>query len=89
MRPSHGPCFRAAQTPHRLAVTSVHRKLFGMTENAAKRSLCPVRVSGSVVVFTCTRCAWILRVKGDEPTSVGQAAFDKHHCEDFLGDEGI
>jgi len=60
-----------------------------MTENAAERFLCPVKVSDSVVIFTCTRCAWTLRVPADEGTTVGQAAFDDHHCEDFPRNEGV
>jgi hypothetical protein len=52
------------------------------------RFLCPVRTSKEIIMYTCGRCAWTLRVEGDDLTT-GQAAFDAHRCEDFPRIEGF
>jgi hypothetical protein len=38
-------------------------------------------------MYTCTRCAWNLRVEGDDAMRA-QAVFDVHRCEDSPRDNG-
>ena len=51
------------------------------------RVLCPVPTPGGITMYTCTRCAWILRVENHHVIDA-QAAFDAHCCEDLPRDEG-
>jgi hypothetical protein len=50
------------------------------------RLLCPVRLSGTVVGLTCTRCAWSFKTTSDDET-LWQEHFDAHLCEDFFRDK--
>jgi hypothetical protein len=80
--------YRRAREPvrmrrNRVDPKSSHRRPpLAATPEAPERFLCRLQLAPESIVYTCGRCGWTYRVKGED-SNTAESAFSGHRCEDF------